>query len=249
MSMTSSRGRSAEHAITMDRVYRYQRHIYDITRKYYLFGRDTMLKGLDVPEAGRVLEAGCGTGRNLLRAARSNPQGLFYGFDISSQMLASASSTARRSRQGDRIFITRGDAQSFAARHHFGLSRGFDRAYFSYTLSMVPDWQAAVRNTLAQLNDEGSLHIVDFGTMRPWPAFARTAMSAWLAKFHVAACDNLFEGLSAIAGDTGYELDWRELGGGYASIAVLRPRHGSSSASGQVPDRANRHIPSTARQS
>ena len=34
------------HAALMDRVYRRQRYIYDLTRKYYLFGRDRMIREL-----------------------------------------------------------------------------------------------------------------------------------------------------------------------------------------------------------
>ncbi|TIQ66810.1 MAG: SAM-dependent methyltransferase, partial [Mesorhizobium sp.] len=33
----------------MDGVYRWQRHIYDLTRKYYLLGRDRLISGLEVP--------------------------------------------------------------------------------------------------------------------------------------------------------------------------------------------------------
>ena len=36
-----------DHAGLMDKVYRQQRHIYDLTRRYYLLGRDTMIAGLD----------------------------------------------------------------------------------------------------------------------------------------------------------------------------------------------------------
>ncbi len=36
------------HAELMDGVYRYQRHVYDLTRKYYLLGRDRLIDGLDV---------------------------------------------------------------------------------------------------------------------------------------------------------------------------------------------------------
>ena len=59
------------HAELMDGVYRYQRHVYDLTRKYYLLGRDRLIDGLAVPPGGTVLELGCGTGRNLVKAARA----------------------------------------------------------------------------------------------------------------------------------------------------------------------------------
>ncbi len=51
----------AHHAGLMDRMYRHQRHIYDITRKYYLLGRDWTIEKLDVPQGGSLLEVGCGT--------------------------------------------------------------------------------------------------------------------------------------------------------------------------------------------
>ena len=54
------------HGDLMDRLYRHQRHIYDLTRKYYLLGRDELIAELDPPPHGTVLEIGCGTGRNLL---------------------------------------------------------------------------------------------------------------------------------------------------------------------------------------
>ena len=56
----------ARHRDLMDRIYRHQRHIYDLTRKYYLLGRDELITALAPPGNGSVLEIGCGTGRNLL---------------------------------------------------------------------------------------------------------------------------------------------------------------------------------------
>ncbi|HEY0281515.1 MAG TPA: hypothetical protein VGC27_02700 [Rhizomicrobium sp.] len=32
------------HAALMDEIYRHQRYVYDLTRKYYLFGRDRLIK-------------------------------------------------------------------------------------------------------------------------------------------------------------------------------------------------------------
>ena len=51
MASISHTGDAARH---MDRIYRYQRYIYDLTRKYYLLGRDRLIAGLNVPEGGSV---------------------------------------------------------------------------------------------------------------------------------------------------------------------------------------------------
>ena len=87
-------------ASTWTRIYRYQRYVYDATRKYYLLGRDRLLAELQPPAGGNVLEIACGTGRNLILAARRYPDARFYGFDISNAMLE----TARRLDRARRPF-------------------------------------------------------------------------------------------------------------------------------------------------
>jgi S-adenosylmethionine-diacylgycerolhomoserine-N-methlytransferase len=57
----------------MNRIYRHQRHIYDFSRKYFLLGRGRVIGELDARDGARVLEIGCGTGRNLILAARKCP--------------------------------------------------------------------------------------------------------------------------------------------------------------------------------
>ena len=64
----------------MDAMYRYQRHIYDLTRKFYLFGRDQLLSALPAPPGAAVLEMGCGTGASngkLWWLPRSSPRSSF----------------------------------------------------------------------------------------------------------------------------------------------------------------------------
>ena len=74
----------------MDRMYRFQRYFYDFTRKYYLLGRDRLLAEMDVQPGERILEAGCGTGRNLIILAKCHPKTYFYGLDASAAMLETA---------------------------------------------------------------------------------------------------------------------------------------------------------------
>jgi S-adenosylmethionine-diacylgycerolhomoserine-N-methlytransferase len=210
-----------DHATLMDGVYRYQRHVYDATRKYYLLGRDRMIDGLDVPEGGSVLELGCGTGRNIVLAARRYPQARFYGLDISAEMLETARANLLSERLGTRALLARGDATDFDPELLFGRSR-FDRIYFSYALSMIPEWERALTAAASALAIGGSLHVVDFGEQERLPRWFRGALRAWLRRFHVEPRAMLPSALAAEAERLGGKLVISSLHRGYAVHAVLR---------------------------
>ncbi|WP_017671287.1 class I SAM-dependent methyltransferase [Blastomonas sp. AAP53] len=220
--MSSSEANAPErsHADAMDAIYRTQRHIYDLTRKYYLLGRDRLIDDLAPPPGGLVLEAGCGTARNLIVAARRYPQARFFGFDISEAMLESARQQVRNAGLQDRIFLTRGDATDFSTQRLFGV-RGFDRVFCSYTLSMIPGWEQAIAAAAQALVPGGRLHIVDFGDQGGLPTWFGKGLHAWLARFQV----NPRADLEAIARHTAQErrlpLVHRPLYRGYAQYAVL----------------------------
>src|SRR6202000_2775558 len=74
----------------MNRMYRWQRHIYDGTRRYYLLGRDQMIATPRPSPGASILEIGCGTGRNLILAAQRYPDARLFGVDVSTEMLTSA---------------------------------------------------------------------------------------------------------------------------------------------------------------
>lgn len=169
-----------DHGALMDRIYHGQRHIYDLTRKYYLFGRDRLIRELDCKPGMSVLELGCGTGRNLQLVAKTWPGVRCHGLDISSEMLKSA-----RKRLGNKGALALGDATSFDAGTLFG-QEGFDRVMLSYAVSMIPDWQGAVAHAVAALAPGGSLHIVDFGDCAGMPEALRRLLYGWLARFHVS---------------------------------------------------------------
>ena len=173
------------HGTTMDGIYRFQRHIYDVTRRYFLLGRDQLLDGLNIPDGGTVLEMGCGTGRNLIGAARRYPSVKLYGLDISEEMLKSASSNIMREDFRQRIILAHADATYFSAQKTFGVSK-FDRVFFSYTISIIPNWQAALDQALACVADGGELHVVDFGQCGRLPSIFKRGLFAWLNLFHVS---------------------------------------------------------------
>ena len=168
----------------MDRMYRHQRHIYDLTRKFYLLGRDAMLDDLPAAPGTRVCEFGCGTGRNLIRLARRRPESRLYGFDVSSEMLTTARAGLRRAGLETKVQLAEAPADGFDPQRLFGVDH-FDVVYFSYVLSMVPDWRAAVDRALALLRPGGTLAIVDFADQSAASPLRRRALLAWLALFDV----------------------------------------------------------------
>ncbi|MEJ6784320.1 class I SAM-dependent methyltransferase [Aminobacter sp. Piv2-1] len=209
---------SSAHSGLMDRVYRHQRHIYDLTRKYYLLGRDRMIAELDPPAGGTVLELGCGTGRNLILAARRFPDAHFYGLDISAEMLATARASIARAGLSDRITLAQADATAFDAKALFGRS-GFDRVFVSYSLSMIPGWERAVAAALNAA--DGSLHIVDFGQQERLPGWFRTLLRGWLAKFHVSPRETLLAEVGRQALALGRNPHFSVLYRGYAWLVVV----------------------------
>ncbi|WP_294262214.1 methyltransferase domain-containing protein [uncultured Sphingomonas sp.] len=208
---------TAAHAARMDAIYAGQRHIYDATRKYYLLGRDRLIADLAPPPGGRVVEVGCGTGRNLILAARRWPQAQCFGFDISDAMLA----TARGKVAGRAIRLERGDATAWEPRGLFGIEAA-DAIFMSYTLSMIPDWRGAIAAACDALAPGGALHIVDFGQQERLPAAFRHALFAWLARFDVEPRADLPRMLEEAAAARGLSLAFTPLYRGYAWRAVLR---------------------------
>ncbi len=177
-------------ALQMDRIYRRQRHIYDFTRKYYLLGRDRMIRRLAPPPGSRVLEIGCGTARNLVRAARAYPDVEFYGIDISTEMLDTARHIIVRKGLTAHIQVANADATRFDPALLFGVP-GFSRIFISYSLSMIPQWTAVLAQADALLLPGGELHVVDFGRQEKLPRPFKIALRAWLRLFHVHPRDEL----------------------------------------------------------
>ncbi|MBG6199189.1 S-adenosylmethionine-diacylgycerolhomoserine-N-methyltransferase [Labrenzia sp. EL_13] len=214
---------AVETARLMDAVYRHQRHVYDLTRKYYLLGRDHLIRELLPPSGGDVLELGCGTGRNLIAAAKIYPDANFYGLDISTQMLETAERNIARAGLGSRIRLIEGDAANPAATDALGVA-SFDRVFYSYTLSMIPVWREALSAGASRLNTGGRILVVDFGQQSGLPAWFGKILFTWLKSFHVTPRADLREELELVAAKSACRLEFRSLYRGYSDYAELLKR-------------------------
>lgn len=191
--MTSPVAAPSDHAGLMDSIYRGQRHIYDLTRKYYLFGRDRLIGKLEAAPGSAVLEIGCGTGRNLSHVGRAWPGVALHGLDLSAEMLKSA-----EAKLGDSAVLAQGDATRFDAAALFGRAE-FDRVILSYALSMIPDWKGALDQAVGVLAPGGRLHVVDFGDLSGLPFPLRALLRAWLRRFHVTPRHDLADHAASLA--------------------------------------------------
>lgn len=209
---------SGDAADAMNRIYRYQRYIYDLTRKYYLLGRDRLIASIKPGANDAILEIGCGTGRNLVAVARRYPATPLYGFDISTAMLETTKRSLARNSLG-RVTVAQADATRFQPQ--LFSRQGFERIYISYTLSMIPDWRAVLERAVAALKPGGRLLIVDFGQQDRLPAWFKRFLFAWLAHYQVHPIAEMRTALAEIAQREGLKLKTDSMYRGYAFYAEL----------------------------
>lgn len=154
------------------------KHIYDLTRKYYLFGRDTALEKLLSSEWKTLVEIGPGTGRNLSYLKKRRPKAVLGGVDASDEMLV----LARKKYPWAKL--THGFAESCKIEDVHGEKP--DRILFSYCLSMVQNKDEAILNARKSLSPNGELWVVDFGDFNKMPGFVSRKLRKFLEEFHVS---------------------------------------------------------------
>lgn len=165
------------HRDFLNRYYGWARGIYDVTRKYYLFGRDTTLERLLAEPWERLVEIGPGTGRNLRKLHERRPDARFGGIEASDEMLVHAR------RKCPWAVFDHGFAET--ADYTALLGDRPDKVLFSYCLSMVTDPHAALDNALRSVAPGGDVWVVDFGDLQGLPGVAGKPLRKWLETFHV----------------------------------------------------------------
>ena len=207
----------------MDAMYAMQRHFYDLTRKPYLLGRDRVIRELNIPANGSILEIGCGTGRNLIQIAGAYPSARCFGLDVSAKMLETARAKIARNALDRRISVAQGDATQFDPARLFGVQK-FDRVVISYALSMIGGWEDVLLSAPGLLSPAGALYIVDFGDQSGLPSWFRQMLQAWLARFSVTPRVELRDSVAGIAWMHGCDYRFQRLYRGYAALAEISAR-------------------------
>jgi S-adenosylmethionine-diacylgycerolhomoserine-N-methlytransferase len=172
----------AEQRAFLNRYYGISRFFYDVTRKYYLFGRDVLLRELAAdPGWNRLVEIGPGTGRNLRALHRARPSAQLGGIEASDAMLTHARARCPWAS------LAQGFAEDTPMQEVLGAPP--DRVLFSYCLSMVGDRAKALANARAGLAEGGRVVVVDFADLSGFPERAAEGFRSWLRTFHVEPLD------------------------------------------------------------
>lgn len=171
--------RGATHAQRLQAFYAPQAERYDAFREQLLHGRETLIGLLDLPPGAQVVELGGGTGRNLLYFGdRLATLGGVTLVDLCPALLEQA---RRRCAAMPNVRIVEADAVTWRP------ATPVDAVYFSYSLTMIPDWRGAIDNAIAMLAPGGRLGVVDFYVSDPrggpgevrHGAFARHFWTRW----------------------------------------------------------------------
>ncbi|WP_445665999.1 class I SAM-dependent methyltransferase [Fodinibius sp. AD559] len=179
MSNISEISVAEKHTKNVTKYYRFHSRIYDATRWSFLFGRTALIEQIPaLPVNPRILEVGCGTGKNLIHLKQRFPDAQITGVDLSPDMLekareniADSSITLKRMRYGSANLN----------------KKPYDLILLSYSLTMMrAKYPQILKQLKNDLNANGFLAVVDFHTS-PFSWFRK-----WMEINHVDFSGDLY---------------------------------------------------------
>lgn len=189
--LLAGRIRGNTHKERLESFYKGQADAYDSFRARLLHGRQEMIAGLDISAESVWIDFGAGTGENAEHFG-ANLQRIKKGYlvDLSPSLLEVARQRVDQ-RKWTQIEPTEADATLFTPPE-----RQVDVITFSYSLTMIPNWFAAIDNACRLLKPGGLIGVVDFYVAQKHPAenmkqhswFTRTFWPVWFANDNVYPC-------------------------------------------------------------
>ncbi len=180
--------RGETHQQRLESFYRGQAEHYDATRQRMLHGRDELFSQLPAPEGGTWVDLGCGTARNAEAwgdRVKSFDRAILV--DLSESLLGIAQK--RVDQKGwTNVELRHADATTVDIP-----PGSVDVVTFAYSLTMIPNWFAAIDHAISLLKPGGTLGVVDFYIAKKYPAdgqrehswFTRTFWPAWFGMDNV----------------------------------------------------------------
>lgn len=158
--LLAARVRGNTHKQRLESFYAGQAKGYDDFRRKLLHGRRKLMESLPVPDGGVWVDIGAGTGANAeFLGERIHRLHRVYQVDLCRPLLQLA--RERAARHGwKHVLPIEADATRFRAEEPV------DLVTFSYSLTMIPDWFAAIERACEMLTPGGILGVVDFYVSR-----------------------------------------------------------------------------------
>jgi S-adenosylmethionine-diacylgycerolhomoserine-N-methlytransferase len=144
----------SNHSDNLIRHYKKDAEIYDINRRFFLFGRNRLIKTIgEYLKPTSILEIGCGTGVNLVKLNHMYPNSKITGLDLSKDMLKVANRKLDKFKNVSLINDIF-DQNTYLTK--------FDLILCSYTVSTVPNVSVFLSTVYQHLADHGHFACVDF---------------------------------------------------------------------------------------
>lgn len=171
MAVSPIRGQT--HSERLESFYGKQAAGYDDFRRRLLQGRREMWEALPVKEGNTAVDMGGGTGANLeFLGDRIAKFKQLHLVDLSGSLLAVANERIQ-ARGWTNVATVETDATTWVP------AEPVDLVTFSYSLTMIPDWFAAIDQAYKMLKPGGVIGVVDFYVSRKYPDTGRKKHS-WL---------------------------------------------------------------------
>lgn len=155
--------RGSSHAERMENFYSGQAKAYDDFRKRLLHGREELYRKMGEGKSGAWVDMGGGTGANLEFIGPAIQQySKVYVVDLASSLLKISDLRAQE-RGWKQVQSVTADATQWEPEEPV------DIITFSYSLTMIPDWFAAIDNAYRILKPGGHIGVVDFYVGRKHP--------------------------------------------------------------------------------
>jgi S-adenosylmethionine-diacylgycerolhomoserine-N-methlytransferase len=187
--IAAHRVKGDSHEERLESFYKGQASWYDSYRKKLLHGRKEMFSSLPVNDGDTWIDLGAGTGENAEHLKDKLPRfKQIYQVDLCKPLLEVASKRIEANNWTN-VKPVHHDATTFIPPEG-----QVDLVTFSYSLTMIPDWFAAIDHAYNLLKPGGTLGVVDFYVSRKYPAEGMTKHSwstrtFWSTFF---AFDNVF---------------------------------------------------------